>query len=384
MLSDPGEKTLVAMQFCIQREALLKSLTPIIGVVDKRHSLPVLSNVLLVLKNQQLKLIATDTEMELVSVLDLSAEAHHSEIVDGDITVSGRKLLEICRTLPEQALIKFIVENQKVIIKSGRAKFVLGSLPASEFPNLEDSRSLFETTLLEKDLRYLIDRTQFAMASQDVRYYLNGLMLDISDQKITSVATDGHRLAVCSLPLANDTGNKHQLIIPRKGVSELFRLLNDTDATITVSIAANFVRVKLEQFDFTSKLIDGRFPNYDRVIPKKWDKTIRVDRDRLKNILTRASVLSSEKYRGIKLLLSNNLLRILATNPEHEQVEEELEVEYQGPGLDIGFNVRYLLDVLNIIAPGEVDLCLSDPNASLLFQELSTSHCRYVVMPMRL
>jgi DNA polymerase-3 subunit beta len=230
----------------------------------------------------------------------------------------------------------------------------------------------------------MFERTSFSMAQQDVRYYLNGLMLEPADGLLRAVATDGHRLALCEL--ATDVGDyaEQQVIVPRKGVQELQRLLDDSDDPVQVEIGSNHIRITTGELRFTSKLIDGRFPDYQRVIPKNADKVLSVNRDLLRQALTRTSILSNEKYRGIRLDISNNLLKIQAHNPEQEEAIEELEVSYKDDSMLIGFNVTYLLDVLGVIDGTDVELRLSDANSSALISKPGHDDCRYVVMPMRL
>lgn len=366
------------MKFKTQRETLLKPLQLVIGVVERRQTLPVLSNLLLVAEKDRLSLTGTDLEVELLAgvALDVSEP--------GEITLPARKLLDICRTLPEQAELELSVDGERAQLRSGRSRFSLATLAASEFPTVEEINATLEFELTQRELKRVIDKTQFSMAQQDVRYYLNGLMLEMSPKRLRSVATDGHRLAVCDAELTIDGAEGQQVIVPRKGIQELNRLLEDSDEPARIQVGSNHIRVQLAQLRFTSKLIDGRFPDYERVLPKDSDKEIAADRESLRQALVRTSILSNEKYRGIRLQLESQRLRVQAHNPEQEEAEEEIEVGYDGPELEIGFNVNYLLDALGALSSDQARLSLRDANSSCLIQEPGSSQCRYVIMPMRL
>ena len=366
------------MKLTIQREILLKPLQQVTGVVERRQTLPILGNVLFSAGKRNLKLTATDLEVELQAQASVSVEE------PGDITLPARKLLDICRTLPEEAEISISVKNDKAQIQSGKSRFTLATMPASEFPVVEKIKSAKKFSLPQNELHRLIDRTSFSMAQQDVRYYLNGLMMEPSDGLLRAVATDGHRLAICELVTDVGDSSEQQVIVPRKGVQELQRLLGDSDAAVQVEIGSNHIRITTEELRFTSKLIDGRFPDYQRVIPEGADKILAVNRELLRQALTRTSILSNEKYRGIRLDISKNLLKIQAHNPEQEEAVEELEVDYKDDSMLIGFNVTYLLDVLGAIDGTDVELHLSDANSSALISKPGQDDCRYVVMPMRL
>lgn len=365
------------MDFTVSRETLLKPLQMVAGTVERRQTLPILSNVLLHVENNTLFITGTDLEVELIARIELSR-------VDtpGETTLPARKFIDICRNLPDQSEISIRCSDGKATIKAGRSKFTLATLSADEFPQLTDAPGEHEFNIAQKDLRYLIETTQFSMAQNDVRYYLNGLLLQITPTAIVSVATDGHRLSLAKK--SNEHIRAEQgLIIPRKGVLELMRLLEDTDDEVTVSITENHFRVAAKDYTYTSKLIDGRFPDYQRVIPKNCDKVLVIEKEILKNALSRVSILSNEKYRGVRFQLRKGLLFIQANNPEQEVAEEELEVKYNQDDLDIGFNVSYLLDVLNNLPTGEVKLSLMDLKSSLLIESLADPQRLYVVMPMR-
>lgn len=365
------------MKFQAKRETLLKPVQAVVGVVERRQTMPILANMLLMAQDGKLSVTATDLEVELVASVELDVQQ------GGEITVPGRKLLDICRALPEGANITVNVEKDRALIRSGRSRFTLSTLPAAEFPAVEDIQVRREISLGHDTLSELIDRTHFAMAQQDVRYYLNGMLLELKEGKVRAVATDGHRLALCEAAGAGDD-EILQVIVPRKGVLELHRLLGGADGEAAVEIGANHVRVTLGGIRLTSKLIDGRFPDYERVLPKGGDKDMLGDRQLVREALQRASILSNEKYRGVRLQLSDNLLKIQAHNPEQEEAEDEVEVRYNGGELEIGFNVNYLLDALGAIATDEVQITLTDGNSSCLIREPGNEACKYVVMPMRL
>jgi DNA polymerase-3 subunit beta len=367
------------MKFSISRDALLKPLNLVAGVVERRQTLPILANVLMVLDNDRLSLTGTDLEVELVGRVQLPSESE-----SGEVTVPARKLVDICKSLPEGSDINFSMQDSKVTVKSGRSRFTLSTLPAREFPNIEDSLGTHQFTLKQGELKRLIDRTGFAMAQQDVRYYLNGMLWELSGKQLRVVATDGHRLALCTLPHKVDVNGDTQVILPRKGVLELSRLLLEEEGEIAVVIGSNHMRATTNDFTFTSKLVDGKFPDYQRVLPRSTDKTILGSRLELRQAFTRTAILSNEKYRGVRLKLTDNTLDIVANNPEQEEAEETVPVEYQGDALEIGFNVSYLLDVLGVLSGDQVKLSLSDPNSSVLLEESDEGDSLYVVMPMRL
>ncbi len=367
------------MKFTINREALLKPLQLVAGVVERRQTLPVLSNVLMVVDGDHLSLTGTDLEVELVGQVSLDKVYE-----GGEITVPARKLMDICKSLPENTLIEFYQDDQRVKLKAGRSRFTLSTLPANEFPSIDEEAGSMTFTIGQSRLRRLIDRTAFAMAQQDVRYYLNGMLLEVSQNCLRAVATDGHRLAMCVVDADINQAEKHQVIVPRKGILEMARLLTEGDEMVHITLGASHIRAKTGDFTFTSKLVDGKFPDYDRVLPRGGDKIIIGDRQELRQAFQRASILSNEKYRGIRLILSDGLLKIMANNPEQEEAEEELSLAYNGEYMEIGFNVSYLLDVLSVISGDSVKIILSDPNSSALLEESESGDSTYVVMPMRL
>lgn len=366
------------MKLKVDRETIVKPIQQVMGVVERRQTLPVLSNLLMIARDNELEVTATDLEVELVATAEMPIEE------GGEITLPARKLSDICRNLPDASTVSLSVADQKGLVRSGRSRFQLATLPAEEFPRVEDIGTTASFTMAEKDLRTLLEKTQFAMAVQDVRYYLNGLLLEVSTDGVRAVATDGHRLATCFMPASVELEEAKKVIVPRKGISELIRLLEATDQPATIDLGENHIRVTLPGLRFTSKLIDGRFPDYDRVIPQDSNKTLLADRDWLRQALTRTSILSNEKYRGIRLTLSPGILKIQAHNPEQEEAEEEIEVEYDGEELEIGFNVTYILEALTVIDGEKVSLSVKDQNSSCLIQTEGSLDCKHVVMPMRL
>ncbi len=365
------------MKLSATREALLKPLQAVIGVVERRQTMPILSNVLLMARDGSLSITATDLEVELVADASVDVES------GGEITVSGRKLLDICRALPDDAKVALSVGGEKMLVRSGRSKFTLATLPAAEFPTIEDIKATQSISIGQTVLARLIDKTHFSMAQQDVRYYLNGMLLETSKEKLRAVATDGHRLALCEVSLDGSKAGEHQVILPRKGVLELARLLTG-DGNVDIEFGTNHLRLQLEGIRFTSKLIDGRFPEYERVIPKDLSNELTADKASLRGALQRAAILSNEKYRGIRLVIRDSGVVVQAHNPEQEEAEEELEVSYGGDDIEIGFNVNYLLDAIGAIDGEEVALSVLDSNSSCLIREPGAADSKFVVMPMRL
>lgn len=364
------------MKFTAAREALLKPLQAVIGVVERRQTMPILANVLMIAKDGQLSVTATDLEVELVAQADVETES------GGEITVSGRKLLDICRALPEGCDISISASGDKLGVKAGRSRFNLATLPAAEFPVVEDIKAGQTIRVSQASLSRLIEKTHFSMAQQDVRYYLNGMLLETGGKHLRAVATDGHRLALCQAEVEADL-DEQQVIVPRKGVLELQRLMSG-EGELDLELGSNHVRIQLDGIRFTSKLIDGRFPEYERVIPKESSNELKADRGVFKSALQRTAILSNEKYRGIRLIIRDSGVMLQAHNPEQEEAEEELEVEYSGEDIEIGFNVNYLLDALGAVDGDDVTLSVQDSNSSCLIRQPGRDDATFVVMPMRL
>jgi DNA polymerase III subunit beta len=364
------------MKLTATREDLLAPLQSVIGVVERRQTMPVLANVLLSARDNRLAITGTDLEVELVAATKVGLEQ------PGDITVPGRKLVDIFRALPDGVSITLSTEGERMTVRAGRSRFTLSTLPAAEFPVVEEINAAQTLSLPQGEFRRLIDKTHFSMAQQDVRYYLNGLLLETHESVLRAVATDGHRLALCEMALPSP-GKVGQVIVPRKGVLELQRILG-TEGNVELAIGTNHVRAQIGDIRFTSKLIDGRFPEYSRVIPSTPARVVQADRDLLRQALQRTAILSNEKYRGIRLALRPDLLTIQAHNPEQEEAEDQVEVVYAGEEIEIGFNVNYLLDALSAIEGDKVEMGLGDSNSSCLIHAPGLTQTRYVVMPMRL
>ncbi len=365
------------MKFSAAREVLLKPLQAVIGVVERRQTMPILSNVLLIAQDGQLSVTATDLEVELVAQAEVNVEN------GGEITVSGRKLLDICKALPEGSDIHISLSGEKLSVRAGRSKFNLATLPAAEFPVVEDIKAGQTISVSQEALGHLIEKTHFSMAQQDVRYYLNGMLLETSGEHLRAVATDGHRLALCQVELDGSDLEEQQVIVPRKGVLELQRLMSG-EGDLNIELGSNHIRIQLEGIRFTSKLIDGKFPEYDRVIPKESANELKANRSEFRDALQRTAILSNEKYRGIRLVIRDSGVILQAHNPEQEEAEEELEVEYSGEDIEIGFNVNYLLDALGAVEGDIVTLSVQDSNSSCLIRQPGNEDSTFVVMPMRL
>lgn len=366
------------MKFSVLREEFLKPLQLVVGVVERRQTLPILSNVLISLRDGHLALTGTDLEVEIIGRL-----SPENISVEGEITVPARKLMDICRSLPEGSELTLVEDGGRMLVTSGRSRFTLSTLPANEFPSVDDGPGNSEFTIDQLAFKQLLDSTAFAMAQQDVRYYLNGMLLEVGDGRLRAVSTDGHRLAMKDAPLPMVQNAVTQAIVPRKAVIELSRLLSGEEV-VTVVLGNNHIRVTTPEFRFTSKLVDGAYPDYERVLPKGGDKQLIGNREELRNAFSRTSILSNEKYRGVRLLLGEGLLTMTANNPEQEEAQEEVVVNYNSGALEVGFNVSYIIDVLNILRGKDVRFTLSDANSSALIQDPADESAVYVVMPMRL
>ncbi len=370
------------MKITLAREALLKPLQMVMGVVDRKQTLPILSNVLLKINQNRLSVVGTDLEIELTG--DSQFLAANPAITQ--FTLPGRKLLDICRALPENASIELYQDKQHVVLRSQRSRFTLSTLPAEDYPNTEAQTINLQVALPQQDLLHLLQHTYFAMAQQDVRYYLNGMLFEFTHNNLRTVATDGHRLAANAIAVPIHEDHRIQVIVPRKGVLELMRLLNSSNQEVTLAIGTTYIQAVGENYTFLSKLIEGRFPDYQRVIPKNGDKQVLVNREELKQALIRSAILCNDKVRGVFFELKPKLLRILANNPEQELAEEEINISYSGPEFGLAFNVNYLLDVLNTLQTDEVRLVFSSAsNNSLLIEEPNSQKDQaFVIMPMRM
>ena len=363
----------------VSRDTLLGPLQRVLSVIERRHTLPILSNVLIEIDEQgSATLKATDLEVELHASLELESDGPRR------VTLPARKLGDIVRALPDGVEITIEFDSGHAVIRAGRSRFRLQTLGADEFPSIERTEVRTRLAVPQKVAKWLVDKAQFSMAHQDVRYYLNGMLLEVDGKHVRSVATDGHRLAMAEHEIATDVDSVIQVIVPRKGINEIGRMVSDVDDDVSIAIGQGHVEFSVEGARLISKLIDGRFPDYRRVVPQGGDKLVSANRVGLREALARASILSNEKYRGIGLELQSGAIRIFAHNPEQEEAEESIEVDYKGAGMAIGFNVGYFLEVLGAIDGETVEMVLSDPNSSCLVREPGRSDYLYVVMPMRL
>ena len=361
-----------------KRDELLAPLSAVSGIIERRHTLPILSNVLIEKSGDALSFLATDIEIQIVSrtALEQGGEAR-------GVTVGARKLVDILRALPDGE-VTLSTQDKRLQVKSGRSRFTLQTLPAEDFPKLSrPAGDVSKFSLPQKALRKLLSLVQYAMAQQDIRYYLNGLLLVVEDKQLKLVATDGHRLAYCSTPLDADLP-RQEVIVPRKTILELSKLMADSDEPVNIEISATQAAFSFGNIELVSKLVDGKFPDYTRVIPKDHKNTTKIDRELLRQALSRAAILSNEKFRGVRWVLADGVLKIVSSNAEQEEANEELEVNYSGVPLDIGFNVTYLIDALANMTQEMVKLELSDSNSSALFTIPDNNTFKYVVMPMRI
>jgi DNA polymerase-3 subunit beta len=369
------------MKFHIDRDALLEPLQFVSSVVERRQVLPILSNLLLTLKNGQLSLTGTDQEVEMTAMTSDVTDSGDAE--DGEVTVPARKLVEICRSLP-QGNVEFSQASHRLNITSGQFKSHLATLPATEFPRAEMDKPLVEVTLAGSELKQLLESTSFAMAQQDVRYFFNGMLMEVDSGGLTFVATNGQRLAISHRPGEFGVGQKYQFVVPRKGVVELAKMLKDTIPSLSMQFSDNHLRVKAGDLCLTTKLIDGSYPDYERAIPVGGDKIVLIDRLEFKDALTRTAILANEVYRNVRLVLSSGDLTIHANNPLQEEAQERVAVEYQGDEIEIGFNVGYVIDALAVIGSERVQVVLSDGHSAMLLTASDDSQSRYVVSPMML
>lgn len=366
------------MRITTSKNSLLKPLLMASNIVERRQTLPILANFLLKIINGRFFIVATDLEVELSTSIPIEATQ------DIEFTLPARKLVDICKALPDESKIDLLVDDTRVVLSAGRGKYTMGLLPASDYPVIDSTTQNQVFHVPQITLRRLINKTIFAIAQQDVRYYLNGLLLEISKNKIRAVATDGHRLALCDCDLDIESNIDSQIILPRKAVVELGKLLNESDSVMKINLSNSYIQVTVDDSCFTSKLIDGRFPEYERVMPSGKICQMVVEKKILKQALIRTSVLSNEKYRGIRFTLEDNLLILEAHNSEQDEAKEEIEVEYNDEKFNMGFNVSYLLDVLNVIDGDKINMIFAGVDSSCLITSTESDECRYIVMPMRL
>ena len=367
------------MKISTNRDEFLPALLQVGSVVEKRQTLPILANILFRVDKGLMTLLATDLEVEVRTNIKVEADE------DLEFTLPARKIMDICKALGDGADISLDVQGDKTIVRSGRGRYTLSTLPATDYPSMEAAVAMEKVTLGQHLLKRLLEKTQFAMAQQDVRYYLNGLLLEGRPGKLRAVATDGHRLALCDVDTGTEGDLNIQAIVPRKAVLELNRLLNTGEDApeIELQFSNSHMQVVFPNSSFTTKLIDGRYPDYAKVIPTANTQELQSDKSLLKAALTRTAILSNEKFRGVRFKVEPGMLHLMAHNPEHEEAEEDMEVDYSGEELTIGFNVSYLLDVLSVLEGDTVHMGLIDATASCVITGENDS-ARYVVMPMRI
>jgi len=366
------------MKLNINKETLLEPLQKVIGVIERRQTLPILSNVYLSIQNGHLKLTGTDLEVQI------STDTITNNAEDFKITVAARKLLDICRSLPANAEIKFSFKESVLVITSGKSRFTLRTLPADEYPLFDESNYTHHVNIEQGVLFKAFSKTIFCMAQQDVRYYLNGLMMEVVDGELQTVASDGHRLALFKKHLENETQSINQVIIPRKAAQELLKLMDKYEGIIDIKLAKNNINFTFGDVQLNAKLIDGRFPDFKNVIPEETKHSFTIDKQSFKSALSRVSILSNEKYKGIRLDLSNQLMTINANNPEQDEAIEEVMVDYEGDEMSMGFNSSYLMDALNVIESENVQVSFTDTNSSCLLENPTDKSSRFIIMPMRI
>jgi DNA polymerase-3 subunit beta len=359
-------------------DKLLSPLQQVTGIVERRHTLPILSNVLITASGSKVEFLATDLEVQITAKADIDGAA------EGSVTAGARKLYDILRSLPEDAEVSLEAKESRMTVRAGKSRFNLQTLPAGDFPRMVEARDASKTlTLPQKALKDALGLVQFAMAVQDIRYYLNGVLFSVDKDVLRVVATDGHRLSYASRSLGGDHGTV-EAILPRKTVLELIKLLGDTDEPVSLAIGSNQARFAFGGIEIVSKIVEGKFPDYQKVIPTTHKNRVSLERATLAQSLNRAAILSNEKIRGVRLVFTKDALSIICTNNEQEEAEEGLALEYDGDPLDIGFNISYLLDVLNHVESETVTVTMGDSNSSALVQMPGREDFKYVVMPMRI
>jgi DNA polymerase-3 subunit beta len=361
------------------RDTLLRPLQVVSGIVERRHTLPILANILIRKDGERVSFLSTDIEVQITTHANVGSG---SEVAA--TTVAARKLLDILRALPDGDDVSLSLSNKRMTVQSGKSRFALQTLAAEEFPTVAQAEQYNATvTLPQKTLKHLFNMVHFSMAQQDIRYYLNGLLLVVDGKNVIAVATDGHRLAFCQVETDQEFP-RQEVIIPRKTIIELQRLLEESDEPVTLDIASNQVRLTFADIELVSKLVEGKFPDYTRVVPKGYKNDFTIDRDRLLRSLQRAAIMTSDKFKGVRCVVSPGSMKISSTNADQEEAVDELEIDYGGDSIDIGFNVSYLLDVLNNLKCDNVNIALGDANSSALITIPDNADFKYVVMPMRI
>ncbi len=366
------------MKFNIIREQLLLPLQQIVSLIEKKQTMPILSNVLMVLNENTLVLTGTDLEIQLVATISLDS------IEPGEITVPARKFLDVVRLLPNEAEIKFELKEEKVKVLSGRSRFSLSTLAAENYPEFSEAEFEYQFLINAGKMKKALDKTVFCMANQDVRYYLNGMLLHISNSKLKLVASDGHRLSIYEDSIGTATGYEARIILPRKGVVELNRLLDDEDPELNIQFSSSNIRIFVKNLIFSAKLVDAKYPDFSKVYEQSFFNPIHIQRQLLKDALTRVAILANEKFKGITFDISDDLLKLSSHNPEHDEADEELIIEYQGESLSISFNSQYLLDAVSNLDSELAVLTIASNASSCFIEEPEQQPYRFIVMPMRL
>ena len=361
-----------------ERDTLLRPLQTVSGIVERRHTLPILANLLITKNGPDVSFLSTDLELQITTRADFG--------VGGDqvaTTVAARKLLDILRAMPD-GQVTLSLADKRLTVQSGKSRFALQTLAADEFPTVAQAKDFGATlTVPQKSFRQLLGMVHFAMAQQDIRYYLNGMLLVVDGDKLMAVATDGHRLAFSSMKIEGSFP-RQEVIVPRKTILELQRLLEDIDDLVKIDIAGTQAKFTFGQVELVSKLVEGKFPDFQRVIPKTHQNHFLIGREELQRSLQRAAILTSDKFKGVRWVIGPGQLKILSTNADQEEAQEELEIAYQGDTIDIGFNVTYLLDVLGNLKVDNVQIALGDATSSALITVPENDDFKYVVMPMRI
>jgi DNA polymerase-3 subunit beta len=361
------------------RDTLLRPLQIVSGIVERRHTLPILANILIRKDGEKVSFLSTDIEVQITTHAAVGSGAEVTAT-----TVAARKLLDILRALPESGEVSLTLSNKRMTVQSGKSRFALQTLAAEEFPTVAEAEHFnAKVSLPQKTLKHLFNMVHFAMAQQDIRYYLNGLLLVVDGKNIIAVATDGHRLAFCQVE-TDQNFQRQEVIIPRKTILELQRLLDDNDNPVELQIANNQIKFSFADIELISKLVEGKFPDYTRVVPKGYKNNFTVGRDQLLRSLQRAAIMTSDKFKGVRCVVTPGSMKISSTNADQEEAVEELEIDYGGESVDIGFNVTYLLDVLNNLKCDSINIALGDANSSALITVPDNADFKYVVMPMRI
>ena len=362
------------------QDKLLSVLQSVSGIVERRHTLPVLANVLIRKTGKALQLTTSDLEIQIRTTAEMDGDSG-----DFTTTVGARKLIDILRTMPSDQTVSLESSQSKLILKGGKSKFTLQTLPAEDFPLVQEAASFGPVfSVPQKTLKQLLSQVSFAMAVHDIRYYLNGILFVAEGKQLSLVSTDGHRLAFASATLDTDVPNKQEVILPRKTVLEMQRLLSDADGAIDMQFANNQAKFSFGGMEFVTKLVEGKFPDYNRVIPKGHRNNLTLGRQALLSCLQRTAILTSEKFKGVRLTLEPGALRVVCNNTEQEEATDEIEIDYDGDTVEIGFNISYLIDALTNMEQEMVKIEVTDSNSSALITIPEDNNFKYVVMPMRI